>query len=121
VQVEKTPLWYKSITKDFLPEVDTNILNFGFVRSKVDHSIYSKEKDGYFIYVALYVDEMLLVRKIMDAIKEVKKKLSSKFDMKNIGAVKLILGMDIKRDWVVRKLCLNQWKYIETILKNFNM
>jgi hypothetical protein len=33
----------------------------------------------------------------MDAIKEVKKQLSSKFDMKDIGATKLILGMDIKK------------------------
>jgi hypothetical protein len=29
--------------------------------------------------------------------------------------------MEIKRDWVVRKLWLNQRKYIEIILKCFNM
>jgi hypothetical protein len=68
------------------------------VRSKVDHCVYSKEEGGNFIYVALYVDEMLLIRNNMYAIKEVKKKLSSKFNMKDIGATKFILGIDIKRD-----------------------
>jgi hypothetical protein len=33
------------------------------VRSKVDHYVYSKEEGNQFIYVALYVDDMLLVGK----------------------------------------------------------
>jgi hypothetical protein len=41
---------------------------------------------------------MLLVENNMDAINLVEKQLSSKFDMKDIGATNLILVMDIKRD-----------------------
>jgi hypothetical protein len=41
--------------------------------------------------------------------------------MEDIGASNFILRMDIKRDQVVRKIWLNQRKYIETILKQFNM
>jgi hypothetical protein len=49
---------------------DTYILSLGFVGSKVDHCIYSKEEGGCFIYVALYVDDMLLIENNMDVIKE---------------------------------------------------
>ena len=77
---------------------DTYILSFVFLRSKDNHCVYSKEEDGNFIYVALYVDDMFLIGNSMDAIKEVKKKLSSNFDMKDLGATKFILGMEIKRD-----------------------
>jgi hypothetical protein len=91
------------------------------VRSKADHYIYSKEEGGCFIYVALYVDDMLLIGNNMDTIKEVKKKLSSKFDMKDLGAANFILGMEIKRDRASRNLWLNQSKYIETVMKRFNM
>ena len=87
------------------------------MRSKADHCIYSKEEGGRFIYVALYVDDMLLIGNNIDAIKEVKKKLSSNFDMKDLGATKFILGMEIKRDQAARNLWLNQRKCIETILK----
>jgi hypothetical protein len=40
---------------------------------------------------------MLLVRNTMDAIKEVKKDLSSKFNIKDLNAMNFILGIYIKR------------------------
>jgi hypothetical protein len=106
-------MWYQKF--------DTYILSLGFVRSKFDQCIYSKEESGHFIYVVFYVNDMLLNGNNMDAIKEVKKQLSSKFDMKYLSANNFILGMEIKRDRSTRKLWLNHTKYIETILKRFNM
>jgi len=46
---------------------------------------------------------------------------SSKFDTKDFGAANYILGMEIKRDQVKRKLWLNQRKYVKTIVQRFNM
>jgi hypothetical protein len=106
-------MWYQKF--------DTYILSFGIVRSKVDHCVYSMEEGDYLIYVALYVNDMLLVKNNMDVKKEVKKQLSSKFDMKDIVATIFIMGMEIKVYWIVRNIWLNQRKYIETILKRFNM
>ena len=59
-------------------------------------------------FIVLYVDDMLLVGNNMDVIKEVKSQLSSKFDMKYLGAANFILGMEIKRDRANNKLWLNQ-------------
>jgi hypothetical protein len=106
-------MWYQNL--------DTYILSLGFVRINTDHCIYSKEEGGCFIYVALYVDDMLLIENKMNTINEVKKQLSSKLDMKDLGATNFTLRMEIKRDRVARKLWLNQKKYIEKILKRFNM
>jgi hypothetical protein len=83
-------MWYQSF--------GTYILSLGFLSNKVYNYIYSKEEGGNLIYVAFYVDDMLLIRKNMDEIKEVKEKLSSKFDMKDLGAKNFIIGIDIKRD-----------------------
>ena len=49
----------------------------------------------HFIYVVLYVNDMLLVENNMDLIKKVKLKLFSKFDMKDVNACNFILGMEI--------------------------
>jgi hypothetical protein len=106
-------MWYKMF--------DTYILELAFVRRRVDHYVYSKQVGNHFIYVVLYVDDMLLVGNNMDVIKEVKSQLSSKFDMKDLGAANFILGMEIKRDRANRKLWLNKRKYVETILQRFNM
>ena len=91
------------------------------MRILADYCVYSKEVGQNFIYVALYVDGMLLVGNNMDLIKEVKQYLSPKFDMKYFGAPHFILGMEIKRDIQNKRLSLSQQKYIEGILKQFNM
>ena len=73
------------------------------------------------IYLVLYVDDMLLVGNDKEISQDLKTHLSSKFDMKDLGAANYILGMEIKRDRTKRKLWLNQRKYVETILQRFNM
>ena len=82
-------MWYQNF--------DTYILGLGFVRSRVDHCVYSKHVGNHFIYIVMYVDDMLLVGNNMDVIKEVKSQLSSKFDMKDLYATNFSLGMEIKR------------------------
>jgi hypothetical protein len=94
----------KQFPRMWYHKFDTYILSFGLVKRKVYHCVYSKEEGGYFIYVALYVDDMLLIGNNMDAIKEVKKHISSKFDMKDIDVDNFILGMEIKRYRAARNL-----------------
>ena len=43
------------------------------------------------------------------------------FDMKDLGSVKRILGMEILRERKARKLWLSQERYIERMLENFNI
>jgi hypothetical protein len=73
------------------------------------------------IYLVLYVDEMFLIGNNKEIIQYVKTQLSSKFDMKDLGASNFILGMENKREQKKRKLWLNQRKYVETILHRFNV
>ena len=106
-------MWYQKF--------DTFIWGLGFTRSKEDHCVYFKLIGDRVIYLVLYVDDMLLVGNDKEIIQDLKTQLSSKFDMKDLGAANYILGMEIKRDWEKRKLWLNQRKYVETILQRFNM
>eukprot|EP00253_Pinus_taeda_P026688 PITA_26688 len=82
-------------------------LGLGFTRSKADPCVYFKLIGDCVIYLVLYVDDMLLVGNDKEIIQDLKTQLSSKFDMKDIGATNYILGMEIKRDQENRKLWLN--------------
>jgi hypothetical protein len=106
-------MWYQKF--------DTYMLGLGFKRSKEDHCVYFKLIGDHLIYLVLYVDDMLLIGNNKEIIQDVKTQLSSKFDMKDLGASNFILEMEIKRDRKKRKLWLNQRKYVETILQRFNM
>eukprot|EP00253_Pinus_taeda_P023234 PITA_23234 len=106
-------MWYQKF--------DTFIPGLGFTRSKADHCVYFKLIGDHVIYLVLYVGDMLLVGNEKEIIQDLKTQLSSKFDMKDLGAANYILGREIKRDRAKRKLWLNQRKYVETILQRFNM
>jgi hypothetical protein len=69
----------------------------------------------------LYVDDMLVAGSNMKDINVLKKKLSNSFAMKDLGAVKKILGMRITTNRKNRKLTLSQGEYIEKVLERFRM
>ena len=60
--------------------------------------MYFKFIGDHVIYLVLYVDDILLVGNDKEIIQDFKTQLSSKFDMKDLGAANYILGMEIKRD-----------------------
>ena len=106
-------MWYQKF--------DTYVLNLGFVRSKSNHCIYYKSDGDYFLVIALYVDDMLFIGKGKCLIAKLKAQLSAKFEMKDLGVEKNILGMEIIRDRQNRKLWLGQSKYVGNILRRINI
>ncbi|KAL9840222.1 putative RNA-directed DNA polymerase [Arabidopsis thaliana] len=77
--------------------------------------------NGELVYLLLYVDDMLIAAKNMSEVNKVKKRLSSEFEMKDMGAASKILGIEITRDRVNGVLCLSQAGYLKKVLKRFNM
>ena len=74
-----------------------------------------------FIILVLYVEDMLLARKSITNINRLKAQMARTFDMKDLGATRQILGMEIFRDRRNGNLWLSQEKYIEKILLRFGM
>lgn len=73
------------------------------------------------IYLLLYLDDMLIECKSTYEISQLKKMLGSEFEMKDLGATKRILGIDIKTDRVLGVLTLSQFDYVKKVLKLFSM
>ena len=98
------------------------MLNVGYSRSEYDSCVYYKVLDNSaYIYLLLYVDDMLIATKSKSEVNRLKSQLSKEFDMKDLGEARKILGMEIKRDRKSRKLWLSQGNYIEKVLEKFRM
>lgn len=64
-----------------------------YTRSHFDYFVYFENfKDGFFIYLFLYVDNMLITSNNKVEVEELKVKLRSKFEIKDLGGQKT-LGM----------------------------
>ena len=66
--------------------------------------MYVKFKNGKYIFLILYVDDILLASSDVNLLSETKKFLSSNFDMKDLGEASFVLEIEIHRDrrnWVL--------------------
>ena len=91
-------------------------------RSKYDCCVYlCNLQDGSYIYLRLYVDDMLIAAKSQVEIDILKAQMSKEFEMKDLGKAKKILGMEISRDRERGKLWLSQKQYLKRALQRFGM
>ncbi|KAL0438953.1 UNVERIFIED_CONTAM: Retrovirus-related Pol polyprotein from transposon TNT 1-94 [Sesamum latifolium] len=94
----------------------------GYKQCEYDCCVYVKSHDdGSFIFLLLYVDDMLIAAKNMHDVLALKALLSQEFDMKDLSAATKILEMEIHRDGGSRKLSLSQQGYVEKVLDRFGM
>ena len=116
-RVAKSPYWLKQAPKQWHRKFDHVLISNGFSINDVDKYIYNKVENNSCIIICLYVDDMLIFGTNLQVVIDTKSFLRSKFDMKDLGKVELILG--IKITITLNGLNLSQEHYIENILKRF--
>src|SRR5271169_774299 len=104
--------WYRTIT----PVLE----EFGFVRCESDHSIFVLMRNGYTTYIALYVDDLLIISENDDDLAEVKRWLTDRFEMKDMGVARKFLGMEIEYD-DDGSIKIHQDQYIRGLLECHRM
>ena len=68
---------------------------------------YNKMLDGSFIYLVLYVDDMLITYRNKSDVQKLKELLSEEFEMKDLGAARKKFGMEIYRERSQKKITLS--------------
>jgi hypothetical protein len=111
----------KHVSRQWYLKFDETIRKFGFKENEEDNCMYAKFKNGKFIFLGLYVDDILLVSSDVHLLLETKGFLSSHFNMKDLGEASCVLGIEIHWDRRNEVLGLSQKSYIEKVLKKFNM
>ncbi|GAA0155422.1 transmembrane signal receptor [Lithospermum erythrorhizon] len=109
-KLQKSLYGLKQAPRQWYKRFDSFMQHHGFRRTSMDHCVYVKgDTIADSIVLLLYVDDMLIMGKSLDEIKDLKAKL------------KHILGMKIKRDRSNKLLWLLQEKYVLKVLQRFNM
>jgi hypothetical protein len=104
--------WYQKLHETFL--------DLGFKRCPSDNSIWVWAKDKVKVIIPVYVDDLTLACNNLDALTELKSKLQSKFEMRDLGELKYILGLEVHRNRPSCKIWLSQHKHTLDILHRFH-
>ena len=84
-----------------------------------DNSVFLNQNSG--VIIALYIDDLLIFSKEIEAITNVKARLHKEYKMKDLGETSVCLGIQIRRNRRNRTLTMDQHAYISKVLKEFSM
>jgi hypothetical protein len=95
---------FKKAPRAWYGKIDSFLMSLGFTKSKVDSNIYFKVMNDETIILMSYVDDLFLTRE-EKLITDCKKKLTTEFEMKDLGMMHYFLGLEV-------------WKSPENIFPN---
>ncbi|RVW87069.1 Retrovirus-related Pol polyprotein from transposon TNT 1-94 [Vitis vinifera] len=117
-KLNKSIYGLKQASRQWYQKFDRIITQNGFKENIVDRCIYLRVIGSSYIFLVLYVDDILLASNDSDLLIETKHMLSTHFDMKDLDEASYVLGIKILRDRANGVLKLSQRTYIEKILKS---
>ena len=91
------------------------------LRNIVDQCIYLKVSGSKVIFPIMYVDDILLAINDLGLLHETKKFLSSKFEVKDMGEISYVIGIEIFCNRSQELLGLSQKAYINKVPERFMM
>ena len=96
------------------------VQEFGMLRSTTDHLIfYHHNSSGQCIYLVVYVDNIVITGNDQDGIQKLKEHLFIHFQTKDLGKLKVLLGIEIAQSSF--SVVLSQRKYALDILEETGM
>ena len=93
-------------------------MSLGFTKSDADPNLYYKSVDNEPLILVMYVDDLFLIGN-EKLIEWCKKKLASEFEMKDLGLIHYLFGLEVWQRW--KEIFLSQGKYTINILKRIGM
>ncbi len=91
----------------------------GFTRCMSDTCMYTNNINGNDVYIAIYVDDIIIACVDEATIIGIKQQISEKYTIKDMGVMDWYLGMRYTRDPKTGIITLDQSKYTEDILVKF--
>ncbi|SGY47831.1 BQ5605_C001g00579 [Microbotryum silenes-dioicae] len=105
-------------------EIDSTLRSLGYIPTKSNICIYRRDHDGHSHYIALYVDDLLLVGPSVAEIDRVLDALELMYGIKRLGPAEYILGIQVKRGFGLGtngSITLSQERYLRDLLDKFRL
>ena len=97
-KVHKSIYGLKQTSRQWYLKFDEVVIANGFKENIIDQCIYMKVSGSKYIFLVLYVDDILLTTNDIDLLVETKRLLFSHFGTKDLGEESYVLGIQIRHD-----------------------
>jgi hypothetical protein len=101
-------MWYEKLTSLLIEQ--------GYTQSTADYSLFTLAKHDNFTALLVYVDDIILAGTSIDEFDRMKKILDAQFKIKDLGALKYFLGLEVAQSR--EGIHISQRKYCLDLLKD---
>jgi len=95
--------------------------NMSFQASETDPGLYIQRRKDINVYILVYVDDILIVAKDLELVRDIKKTLMTTFDARDLGEAAYFLGWEIKRDRVKKTIKVTQQRMTTDLVNKYGM
>ncbi|XP_018730430.2 uncharacterized mitochondrial protein AtMg00810-like [Eucalyptus grandis] len=118
-RLRKSLYGLKQVSRQWYAKFAKSLIVAGFQQSKFDYVVFTWTQGTSFIYLMIYVDDILIMGNDEVAIKGFKEYLHSTFNIKDLGPPKYFLGIEIARSNQV--ISLSQRKFALEIISEVGL
>lgn len=109
----------KQAPRAWYTELKNHLLGLGFKNSVADPSLFFYTTQGIYLFILIYVDDIIITGNSDDNIQRLMDNLSRRFSLKDLGELSYFLGIEVLR--TQQGIHLSQRKYIGDLLYRENM
>lgn len=109
MQAQEISLWSQTVAQV--------LESIGFCRNAADPCVFVRLVDGVPTIVAVYVDDLIVLKKTLEELNTTKQALSERFRMTDLGEFHYILGMIIDGKWLV----MHQKQYVHDVIEKYGL
>ncbi|KAL6336783.1 hypothetical protein AAG906_036097 [Vitis piasezkii] len=118
-RLQKAFYGLKQTSRAWYTELKTFLLNFGFVNSKSNTSLFIYQCWSVTIYFLVYVDDLLVTGNCSQSIRKFVDALAHHFSLKDLGPLSYFLGVEAIS--TSDGMFLSQHKYVRDLLAKFHL
>ena len=111
-RLQKSIYGLKQASRQWYLKFDEVVKSQGFIDNPLDECVHMKFNGRNFIFMLLYVDDILLASSNLSMLHDTKRMLSNHFDMSDLGEANYVLRIEISRDRERKMIGLCQKAYI---------
>lgn len=119
-ELKKAIYGLKQSARSWNQTISNLLLGNGYHQSDVDPCLFKKLDDEFWIYILIYVDDLLVISKSQKHIDDAECLLKSKFEMKNLGPVRNYVGLEVHRD-TAGNFSISQSAYINKVIQEMGL
>jgi hypothetical protein len=118
-KLNKSLYGLKQSPRAWFGKFSQSMKNYGFKQSQADHTLFLKCDRGKLTALIVYIDDMVVTGNDEEGIRRLRDYLAKEFEMKDLGALRYFLGIEVARSR--HGIFLSQRKYVLDLLTETGM